>query len=330
MVGLSHVALREVLRSYLPKDAYTIWPTEMLSSRRLPNERLDETPETMRGDLEDGLVPQILGNEETPITLSVQKLKTWGAVAIDINMGCPVTKALKHNYGVALMGDSSYAAKVVEMAVRGAAGLPISVKLRAAEQNDFNYLSNFACGLAEAGASWLCLHPRTAEQKRRGQADWNQISKLKAELKIPLIGNGDIQTSKDVETMLAETQCDMVMSGRALAARPWMLWQFGESLGWGPPLGRDGEAAPRGEFEEGREYGRALLLLIDRARFYFGDELALRKIRFYLRTTSVWLMFGHSILAFSAKARSMEQLRAGVIEFFEKEQLMAARTELRQ
>ncbi|UXR65007.1 tRNA-dihydrouridine synthase family protein [Bdellovibrio bacteriovorus] len=130
MVGLTHVALREVMREYLPSDAYTIWPTEMLNSRRVPGENLETTPETMRSPDENGLVPQILGNEEGPIAESVKRLIEWGAEAIDINMGCPVQKALKHNYGVALMGDPTYAAEVVRMTVKNST-VPVSVKLRA-------------------------------------------------------------------------------------------------------------------------------------------------------------------------------------------------------
>ena len=170
MVGLTHVALRMVTRAYLPRGARTIWPTEMLSSRKLPFEDLEKTPETMRAEIETGLVPQILGNEEESIQQSIARLQAWGAQGIDINMGCPVQKALRHNYGVALMGDAGYAAEVVRMAVRHSS-VPVSVKLRAGTQSDFEYLVRFVHGLREAGASWICLHPRTTTQKHQGIAD---------------------------------------------------------------------------------------------------------------------------------------------------------------
>src|SRR5437868_3816046 len=152
MVGLSHVALRLAVREYMPVGAKTIRPTEMLNSHRLPNEDFKTTPETLRAAHETELVPQILGNEEGPIGDSVKKLiHEWGAEGIDINMGCPVQKALKHNYGVALMGDPDYAARIVEMTVKNST-VPVSVKLRAAPQpgknaaaltgaeTDFSYL----------------------------------------------------------------------------------------------------------------------------------------------------------------------------------------------
>ncbi|WP_413288239.1 tRNA-dihydrouridine synthase family protein [Bdellovibrio sp. HCB337] len=351
MVGLSHVALRLVVREYMPANAKTIWPTEMLNSRRIPGEDLTTTPETLRETFETELVPQILGNEEKPISDSVKKLiHEWGAEGIDINMGCPVQKALKHNYGVALMGDPDYAARVVEMTVKNST-VPVSVKLRAAPQpgkkvetltdaseiispyaneSDFSYLHNFVKGIENAGASWLCLHPRTAAQKRRGFADWSQIRNLREVTSLPLIGNGDIQTAEDAMNMLTETGCDMAMAGRALAARPWMMWQFGEMMGFEPPQGREGQRAPQGPREEGAEYGRALLQLIEYCGRYFREDLAMRKIRFYVRTTEVWLDFGQSLVGICAKAKNLQELQVLVKEFFEAPIEMCSHTELRQ
>lgn len=328
MVGLSHVGLRAVLREYLPEGAVTMWPTEMLNSRRLPNEPVGQTPETQRAADETGLVPQLLGNEEDSIQKSISKLQAWGAEGIDINMGCPVAKALRHNYGVSLMGDMKYAAEVVRFAVQSSP-LPVSVKLRAGLQNDLNYLFSFCDGLVEAGASWITLHPRTAEQQRRGSADWSQIRLLKERLSVPVIGNGDVQTAEDALQMMKQTGCDGVMAGRALAARPWMLWQLGETLGFAPPAGRSGPA-PRTPEEEGAEYGRALRRLLEFNVQYFGEALGLRKFRFHVRTTAVWLPFGQSVVSISTKFKTSSEMLEAYEKFFEGPIEMSAKTELRQ
>lgn len=328
MVGLSHVVLRLILRSYLPEGAVTIWPTEMLNSRKLPFEDFSRVPEVYRGDSESQLVPQILGNEAEPIQKSIQRLKEWGAEGIDINMGCPVQKALRHNYGVALMGDPGYAAEVVSMAV-GASDLPVSVKLRAGPQGDFVFLEKFVRGLRQAGASWVTLHPREGEQKRRGNADWTQIKRLRELLDFPIIGNGDIQVAEDVHRMLEETGCDQVMAGRALAARPWLLWQIGEDFGFPPPPGRVGKA-PRTPREEGQEYGRMLQQFLDLSSIYLTEEQTLRKFRFFVRTTAVWLPFGHNLVSISTKEKTTEGIRQKLMEYFAQEIEMSARTELRQ
>lgn len=333
MVGLTHAALRDVMREYLPANARTIWPTEMLNSRRLPSENLSKTAETTRAEYEDFLIPQILGNEEKPIAESLDVLTKWGAHGIDINMGCPVQKALRHNYGVALMGDPTYAADVVRM-TRKHTDLPVSVKLRAVGSSaSLDELVNFVSGLQQAGADWVCLHPRTAEQKRRGQADWSQITYLRSKLDMPIIGNGDVQIESDIQKMLLETKADMVMAGRALAARPWMFWQVAESMNLEMPLAMKEQGrvrAPRTALEEGREYGQVLLKLIERCRFYFHEELAMRKVRFYIRTTSVWLPFGQSVVGAAAKATSLNEMRDSLGALFMNDLEMSEKTELRQ
>lgn len=337
MVGLTHVALRRVILDYMPENASTHWPTEMLSSRRLPDENLKTTPETLRMPFEKGLVPQILGNEERAISRSVQRLVSeWGADGIDINMGCPVQKALKHNYGVSLMGDVDYAARVVEITKKNSS-VPVSVKLRAVgSDKSVPQLIEFVNKLVDAGADWITLHPRTAEQKRRGSANWSQIAELKKAMKIPIIGNGDIQTYEDVLAMQQQTAADKVMAGRALAARPWMVWQLGEKLGFNDPVQYRGRKAPANGYEEGAEYGRCLLKLIDYAEENFmleagaSESLTLRKILFHVRTTHVWLEFGHTLMARTSRCQNLRDLRATVVEFFDSEQRMNARTELRQ
>lgn len=337
MVGLTHVALRRLISDYLPKNATTHWPTEMLNSRRVPSENLKTTPETLRRPEELNLVPQILGNEEGPIEKSVCRLiNEWGASGIDINMGCPVQKALKHNYGVSLMGDADYAARVVEITKRYSS-VPVSVKLRAVgSEKTIPELIKFVQKLADSGADWVTLHPRTAAQKRKGSADWSQISELKKNVNIPIIGNGDIQTYEDVLQMLSETNADKAMAGRALAARPWMMWQLGERLNFEAPAGLENRKAPQTPEEEGKEYGRCLLKLIDYCEESFmlhanvTESLTIRKILFYIRTTHVWLEFGHALMAKTSRSQNLNEIRNASIEFFSQEQRMNLRTELRQ
>lgn len=328
MVGLSHIALRMLVRRYLPAGQTTYWPTEMLSSWRLGREVLGSTPETLRNDDEDFLCPQILGNEEEPIRESVVKLRAWGAQAIDINMGCPVRKALRHNYGVALMGDADYAARVVEMTTRHTK-LPVSVKLRAGLQNDPEYLLRFCRGLREAGAAWITLHPRIAGDQRRGRADWTQIAFLQRELGIPVIGNGDVQTTDDVFRMIEDTKCAGVMVGRALTARPWMLWQVGRRLGLENPPGLVGDP-PIDPHSEGAEYGQALRVLIEILSTHFSAVEGMKRLKFHVRVSQVWLEFGHSLWASISKCQTYEEAHVAIDKFFSIPQRLFAKTQLRE
>ncbi len=346
MVGLSHVVQRKIIQHYMPKNATTFWPTEMLNSRRLPKEVLGINSETFvdmsAEHKEQNIVPQILGNEEIAIRESIIRLQNvWDIKGVDINMGCPVQKALKHNYGVALMGDSDYAARVVEYAANATQKLskkiPVSVKLRAVgSHHSIPELISFVEKLVNSGADWITLHPRSAEQKRRGVADWNQITELKKNISVPVIGNGDIQIADDVLKMLSETNCDGVMAGRALAARPWMVWQLGEKLNFESPVAYQNQKAPMTDIEEGTEFGRMLLMYIELTEFYFKEKikmsegLILRRILFFIKTTHVWLEFGHTLMAHSTRAKTLDELKIYVNNFFKNEQRMYQRTELRQ
>ncbi len=323
MVGLSHVALRSLIQDYMPQSAVTYWPTEMLNSRKLPFQNVGATPETLRTERDQYLVPQILGNELKYIGPSLEKLKDIDIGGVDINMGCPVSRALKHNYGVALMGEPEYAWGIVAE-TKKCSEVPVTVKLRAGldfledTKEQEAHFDRFTAGLIEAGADLLCLHPRMASQKRKGNADWSQIKKLKEKSSVPIIGNGDIQCWEDAMAMLRETGCDGVMIGRALTARPWMMWQLGEELGMAPPVGKEGKRAPRTKEEEALEYGRALKQFVIYCFEFFDGTFANKKIKFYLRVSHMWLNFGHALCKKLGKCKTPEEYIEIIEDFFSK------------
>ncbi len=314
MVGLTHYAVRAAIAEFLPAGARALWPTEMLNSRRLHMQKENQNPELTFKDKANGLCPQILGNEEQYIRSSIKKLTEWGAVAIDINMGCPVNRALKHNYGVALMGDPKYAAEVTSMAVRNSA-LPVSVKLRAGlGGTDEGFLFDFVQGIFEAGAAWVTLHPRTAEQKRKGSADWNLIRKLKQKLNRPIIGNGDVQCTEDIQVMKEETGCDRVMIGRALIAKPWLVW--GDDVDPDPTV-------------QGELYGKYLLRVLDFVEAEYEEGAGMRRMRFLVVQSKPWVEFGETLYGKLFKAKNYAETRAELLKFFSQSQRMVKRTTLR-
>ena len=328
MVGLSHVALREALRPYFPKCSKTLWTTEMLNSRRIPEQILGETPETFKAIDDYGLYPQILCNEERYIERAIPKLQTWGASAIDINMGCPVKKALEHNYGVSLMGDIKYASEVVAT-VKKYAKVPISVKLRAGIQSDREFLLEFCQGLSEAGADWLILHPRLAAQKRKGVADWTQIAFLKENIDIPIIGNGDIQESQDISNMLEQTNCQAVMIGRALCAKPWIITKFAHERGYQLDEFQQ-ELLSDDRATHASYYGNFVKSYIRACFHYYEYKDALKRIKFFLKVGHVWLNFGHNFTKRLFNLDTLESFESAISLYMDNSSLeMSARTNLR-
>lgn len=316
MVGISHVAFRELVKSYTPIGVDALRFTEMLSTRKLPSERLHVTNELKTALNEDYFVPQLLGNEERFIEPSVRKLeqiKPWG---YDINMGCPQTHVLRHNWGVRLMGDAQYAADVVRM-VRRCTSAPVSVKLRGGADKDMDlfYLTDFTAALEDAGADWLTIHARPRAAKHDGPANWDIVASVSSKRLIPVVANGDIQTAQDALRIVREFGCAGAMVARAATARPWILWQIAEDLNLGLfPPGREGDSAPRTPEEEGREYFRAFLRFIDLVEKYFVKDslerdFALQKLRFFAATGSKWFMFGHSFWRLTMKSKSLDEMR---------------------
>lgn len=326
MVGLSHTALRQTVASYLPQGRSSLLFTEMLSSRRLPTERIGDRPETAFAEHET-LVPQLLANEERFIAASLRKLERMRPAAIDINMGCPVSKALKHNWGVALMGDPAYAEEVVRLTVKHSPW-PVSVKLRTGLSDDPQYLIDFARMLEQAGAAWLTIHPRIAAQQRRGRPRWEYLARVREAVSIPVVGNGDVQTVDDALALLRETGCDGVMIGRAAAARPWIFWQIATALGHPAPPSRDADPVPADGYAEGAEYARALAAFIDVCEHSFATADAIKRLKFFVHWGGRWLDFGHELWRRMTNVTCLNEARTVAREFFAVPQRMSARTTL--
>lgn len=307
MVGLSHVATRELIRSYCPTSIEPLLFTEMLSTRRLPNEKMGSTLELSVAENERFFIPQILGNEEKYIAPSIERLMGLGPWGIDINMGCPVSHTLKHNWGIRLMGDVSYAAQVVSMTKKHSP-VPVSVKLRGGlgDTVDFDYLNTFTKSVEESGADWITVHARCRAQKHKGDADWNVVQALRAARTVPIVANGGIQTAGQAIGLVREGVCDGAMIARAAIARPWIFWQIAEDLGLTSP---QDPKAPRTEDEEGQLYWQAASRFLQFLVQYAKNEIEiLENFRFFAAIGGKWLPFGHHYWRLCTKAKTSEQL----------------------
>jgi tRNA-dihydrouridine synthase B len=153
---------------------------------------------------------------------------------IDINAGCPVPKVIRKNGGAALMKDAGLFQKIVERVV-AAAGLPVTVKIRAGWDHQHLVDVEFARIAQESGAAAVTLHPRTRSMMFTGHSMWERITLVKQSLSIPVIGNGDILSPQDGARMLRETGCDSIMIGRGAMGNPWLFGQIRDFLGGATP-----------------------------------------------------------------------------------------------
>ncbi|MFZ2630011.1 MAG: tRNA dihydrouridine synthase DusB [Desulfosalsimonadaceae bacterium] len=148
-----------------------------------------------------------------------------GADIIDINCGCSVKKILKGGAGSALMKDPERAREIFTR-VRQAIRIPLTIKIRSGWEPSGKGALDISRIAEDCGVDAITLHPRTATQGFTGTSDWSLIARLKDQVSVPVIGNGDIVRPEDAIRMLTRTGCDGVMVGRAAMGNPWIFSQI--------------------------------------------------------------------------------------------------------
>lgn len=165
---------------------------------------------------------QLFGSEPDFIEKAVTICMKYDPDVLDLNMGCPVPKVVNNNSGCALMKDIPLAASLVRAAKR-ASDVPVTVKFRKGWNEESVNAVEFAMAMEDAGADLIAIHGRTKNQMYSGKADWDIIKEVKKSVSIPVIGNGDVTTLQECLDMYEQTNCDLVMIGRASYGNPFIF-----------------------------------------------------------------------------------------------------------
>ncbi|MBQ8827295.1 MAG: tRNA dihydrouridine synthase DusB [Oscillospiraceae bacterium] len=168
---------------------------------------------------------QLFGEDPEFVGRAAEMLMKYKPDIIDINMGCPVPKIAGNGSGSALMKDPERAAAILRSTVQNC-DVPVTVKFRKGwDENHVNAVE-FAKLMEENGAAAVTVNGRTKNQMYHGKADWDIIKAVKEAVKIPVIGNGDVNSPESAAEMYRYTGCDLVMIGRGSYGRPWVFEQI--------------------------------------------------------------------------------------------------------
>ena len=269
MAGVTDLAFRTICREL--GAGYTI--TEMVSAKALCYQDRKSIPLLTLGEGEHPCAAQLFGSDPACIQEAAAiALEKSGADILDLNMGCPVPKVVHSGDGSALMKDPEKAARILEAAVRGAGGKPVTVKFRLGWDKGSINCVEFARTMEQAGAAAVAVHGRTRAQMYSGRANWDYIREIKQTVSIPVIANGDVFNAREAVHILSYTGADMAMIGRACFGNPWIFQQSaaalaGEPVPDLPPLAQRCDVAVR-QFELARAHKGEKIACLEARKHY--------------------------------------------------------------
>ena len=278
---------------------------EMVSAKAIlyNNKNTDSLMEIHPEELPVSL--QLFGSDPDIISEQAKRIEERPFAILDINMGCPVPKVVNNGEGSALLKNPKLVEEILTKLVK-AVNKPVTVKIRRGfDENSVNAVE--IARIAEScGVAAVAVHGRTREQYYSGKADWDIIAAVKDAVKIPVIGNGDVDSPQAAETILKHTGCDGVMIGRAAQGNPWIFRDVVSYLETGViPV-------PPTNAEKKEIILRHAALQLE----YKGEYTGVREMRKHLSWYTVGMPHSAKFRQTINTMESMEELVAGVETIF--------------
>lgn len=209
-------------RSFIKKLGASVVVSELVSSNGIEF-KSERTLKLMSFEkMQSPVGIQLFGEDPEIMGRAAQVVEEMGADFVDINFGCPVPKVVKKGAGSACLKDLPHLTRVVRGVV-SAVKIPVTIKVRTGWDANSMNAHEVAHIAHNEGVAWMAIHGRTRAQAYSGDADWNYIARVKAESKIPIIGNGDIYSPEMAVKRLKESGCDGVMIGRGCLKNPYIF-----------------------------------------------------------------------------------------------------------
>lgn len=229
MAGVTDTIFRQLCKEH----GADVTVTEFVSAEGIfrRNERTLEYLEFV--DAERPLGVQLFGGDPGHLAEAARMVLDWKQPDfIDLNFGCPVNKVVSKHGGSSLLRDCPLLEKVARAVVRAVAPLPVTAKMRIGWSEQTINATTTARILEDCGVQAIAVHGRTKEQGYSGEANWDVIAQVAAAVSVPVIGNGDIASARDVERRM-KTGVRGLMLGRAAMSAPWIFREIKHYLATG-------------------------------------------------------------------------------------------------
>lgn len=275
MAGVTDITYRTICKEMGAGLVYT----EMVSAKGLYYKDI-KTKRLMKVNGENRPVTlQIFGSDPDIMAYVTEKYinETEDIDIVDVNMGCPTPKIVKNGDGSALMKSPELAGQIINK-IKKVSTKPVTVKIRAGWDSGSINAAELAKILESNGADMVAVHGRTREQFYAGRADYSIIKKVKENINIPVVGNGDIYTPQDAVRMLESTGCDGVMVARGVLGNPWLIMNIAKIL--------------NGDYDFYEPSPRDKIEIIKRHALMLAEELDGKIAVLEMRKFAAWYMKG--------------------------------------
>lgn len=200
--------------------------TEFVSSEGMLRHHLKSQRFLYHTQEERPITAQIFGADPEHLAEAARMIEDLGFDLIDLNLGCPAKKVVKCG-GSGLLRDLPLLETILKR-IRAAVAIPFTIKIRIGWSEEEIVALPVARMAEECGVEAIGVHGRTRLQGYSERARWDIIAEVKASVRIPVIGNGDVMTPLDAHALHTQTGCDAVMIGRAAPTNPWIFRQMSE------------------------------------------------------------------------------------------------------
>ncbi len=223
MAGTTDAAYRTVCREL----GAVLTHTEMVSARGLSRGSTFAARTAVFDRMERPIAVQVYAGTPDVLEMGIRELERVRPDVIDINAGCPAAEVTRTGAGAALLANVAKLRLLVRRAVQ-ATSIPVSVKVRVGTHARREEIVDIARAVEDAGAAWLTVHGRSRYTRYDVPADWEAIRHAREQVRIPVVGNGDVFSAADALRMMRETGCDAVLVARGSLGYPWIFRDFEE------------------------------------------------------------------------------------------------------